>query len=65
MAQRCRRRVAVCGLILGVALEAWSARGQIPAEFGSYRTAADFELRDVRSGRMVKLTEYFNPGMPT
>ena len=61
MAQRCRRRVAVCGLILGVALEAGSARGQIPAEFGSYRTAADFELRDVRSGRMVKLTEYFNP----
>ena len=65
MAQRCRRRVAVCGLILGVALEAGSARGQIPAELGSYRTAADFELRDVRSGRMVKLTEYFNPEMRT
>jgi thiol-disulfide isomerase/thioredoxin/mono/diheme cytochrome c family protein len=65
MVQRVRRRVAVCGFIIVVALGARSAHGQIPEWFGSYRTAADFELQDVRSGRAVKLADFFNQGTPT
>ena len=65
MVQRVRRRVAVCGFIIVVALGARSAHGQIPEWFGSYRTAADFELQDVCSGRAVKLSDYFDPGKPT
>jgi len=52
-------------LIIGAILVAGSARGQIPDWFGSYRTAANFELRDVRSGLSVKLADYFNPETQT
>jgi thiol-disulfide isomerase/thioredoxin len=65
MVKRCRAAMAVCGLIVSVALGARSAKGQIPEWFGSYRTAADFELRDVRSGQLVKLADCFKPESKT
>jgi thiol-disulfide isomerase/thioredoxin/mono/diheme cytochrome c family protein len=65
MVQRDRRRVAMCALIIGVSLGSGSAQGQIPEWFGSYRTAADFDLRDVRSGRSVKLSDSLNPESKT
>ncbi|MHC5539424.1 redoxin domain-containing protein, partial [Singulisphaera rosea] len=65
MAHQRRWRFAVCGLFLGVTGGADSAWGQFPPDFGSYRTAGDFELRDVRSGRIVKLSDSFNPEKPT
>jgi hypothetical protein len=45
----------VVGAVMGVA----SARGQVPDWFGQYRTAADFELGDVTSKRMIKLSDSF------
>ena len=65
MAQRCTRRFAVCLMVLGGVLGAGSARGQIPEWFGTYRTAADFALRDVLSQRTIKLSDYFNPEAKT
>ena len=65
MAQRGIQRVATCVLIFGVALATGPARGQIPEWFGSYRTAANFDLRDARSGLSVKLSDFFNQATPT
>ena len=65
MAQRGIQRVATCVLIFGVALATGPARGQIPEWFGSYRTAANFDLRDARSGLSVKLADFFNQATPT
>ena len=65
MAQRGIRRVATCVLIFGVALATGPVRGQIPEWFGSYRTAANFDLRDARSGLSVKLADFFNHATPT
>jgi mono/diheme cytochrome c family protein/peroxiredoxin len=65
MGERGRRRITVCGFIMCAALAAPPAQGQIPDWFGTYRTAAEFELRDVRSGLSVKLSDYFKPESKT
>ena len=59
MIPRSTHRFATVLLIVGGAVGGGSARGQLPEEFGSYRTAADFELRDVQSQRTIKLSDYF------
>ncbi|MFI5457062.1 MAG: redoxin domain-containing protein [Isosphaerales bacterium] len=61
MVHLCKRRFAACLLVLGAAMGAGSARAQIPDWFGTYRTAADFELREVHSNRTIKLSDYFKP----
>jgi peroxiredoxin/mono/diheme cytochrome c family protein len=61
MVHRCKGRLAACLLALGAVWGVGPARAQIPDWFGQFRTAADFELRDVTSNRTIKLSDYFNP----